>query len=200
MSEVNNIVLLVERLQEENEMELSEVQQLLEPYPGWSRWVDVLATEGDHFGPRSMALILGTQAGAPGLVRPKLREVMLSMLLPYALLLDERRAPIERAAQLIQQIHVDIPHFCEECFRNEDPEIVTAAQTVLAAFEAEHDLLRGADRPQDQAKELLRPPVSSPVDSGSLLRASAENQEESKPPHGLHRLWNLLRGKTEPPG
>src|SRR5579871_923752 len=97
MSETtNNIVLLVELLQAPDDLEFSVAQALLEPYPGWSRWFHVLATEGDHFGPRSVSLILGTQIGAPGLVPPKLREVMRKMLLPYALLLDDRHPPLER--------------------------------------------------------------------------------------------------------
>lgn len=190
----NEIVLLVERLREDNELEVSEVQQRLAAYPGWSQWANLILMDGKHYGPSTVTLITGTQVGAPGLVPARTRQALLNTLLPYALLLDSRHPPAERAIML-KQAGIEVENFCKECFHNEDQEIKTAAYVVLTEYEMRLDLLRGSSRPEDLAAELLRPPTA-PTSAENLLRAADSARADTPQPGWLQRLWKLLSGKS----
>jgi hypothetical protein len=193
---LNDIVLLVERLQAEDALRYEEVVDRLSDYPGWSRWLEMVVSGGDRFRIPGLASSLNAPLDESGLITPRIRAMLLEQLFPYALLLDRRLTPTERALRLENALNIGAVRFCEECLQNENEEIVTEAQIVLEAYQAEQSLLRGAARPQDTGQELLRPPASASTSPDALLRAAEETTVASPRVGWLRRLWNWFRGRA----
>src|ERR1051326_4706708 len=92
-----DIVLLVERLESEEELLYEEVAERLADYPGWSQWLMMIVSGGDRFRIPGLASTFNAPLEESGLITPRLRAMLLEMLRPYSMLLDTRLSCAERA-------------------------------------------------------------------------------------------------------
>jgi hypothetical protein len=175
-----NIVELVERLRSGTPIEWGEVEALVAHVPAWLTLVQLIH---DRVATRQL---LGYQLpDYPTLfiVPQALRERLLELFQPYAILLDQRYTPVERAARLESEAGVDVTSFCEKCLYDHDPMIVEAAQAVEEADQIRWTLVRGASVPEDSPDELLRsaPPDSAPREDALLHPTEAPEAQETPP-------------------
>lgn len=172
---VANIVTLVELLRTEPSLAWEEVEGLVAGFPGWQQGVALLR---DHT--RSFDDLYRPQA--PNMnalfVSDPVRERLLEMFRPYALLLDTRQTPAQRVVLLEEEAGVDVAAFCEECLQSDSPEIAAAAQEVQAANEAETTLLRTSS---ENEEGLLRAASAQGEHVESLLHPSEPSEAAPQP-------------------
>jgi hypothetical protein len=183
-----NIVDLVEKLRASARVEWDEVEALVTHVPAWHQLVQLLRNSV------SSKQLMGYQLPdiPSGFVPPEAQERMRELFQPYAILLDQRHTPAERAVLLEKEAGVDVRAFCEECLHGHDPVVVEAAQTVLEAWQMQMTLVRGAGVPEDPPDELLRsaPPDSAPGEDALLHPAEAPDAPETPPARNwLQRLF-----------
>jgi len=150
----NPIVQLAELLASEERIEWDIVEDLVADVPGWLRLVQLMREParnitGGYTGrgssPESGLVVART-------MRARLHEIFA----PYAILLDTRLTPAERALRLKFVTGRDPLKFTEECLQAQIPEVVEAALVVREAAQSEETLLRGAAAPHTAPEELLR--------------------------------------------
>ena len=189
-----DLLQLVELLRDAPQIEWDQIESLLVGFPGWFQSVDYLRGQ-----------VTRQQASLPGWhtantnwmnyyeVLPPMREKLLALFTPYALLLNPQLTQGERAQQLEEATEGRAREFCEECLQNALPMIVEAAREVLAACVAEESLLRGTTAPETPPSELLHlPQETSAANPASLLHPAETPRaaSPSKPQGWFARLFH----------
>ena len=192
----NDIVTLVEMLRMQDELPYDDVAERLRGHSGWQQWLTMVASGGDRFGIAGMSSGLNAPLDVSGLIQPRLRAMLLEMLQPYAILLDERLPASERAIRLKAELSLEVDRFCEECMQSEALDIVAAAGAVQIANHEAKGLLRGSARASEPVQELLRAPISAQIAADTLLRSAAAARQISRKANWLQRLWNWIRGRS----
>ena len=149
-------------------LEWEQVEECVSGFPGWVRMLQMLRYPAANSNTRLISMGSPLQYSA---VLPEKRKQLLEIFLPYALLLDATRTPSERAAALKTEGY-DVAAFCKENQANGSREIADAARNVLQAHRTGKDLLRGSEKPEVSANELLRVAQSHDSKDDSLLLPS----------------------------
>jgi hypothetical protein len=188
------IVELAEMLAGDKLVAWEDVEACLEDFPGWAEYAQRLRYPS--LTSNNRMVFAGDPAQYSYLSAAQARA-LLRLFGPFAVLLDTRQTPFQRAHRL-RELGVDPIEFIEESRHNASPAISEAAGEMLAAAESEGGLLRPVDDPA-QAKELLHPAAPSgeegllhPSEEGS---ATAERAAATKRPSWLQRLF----GRREKP-
>jgi hypothetical protein len=155
------IIDLMEMLRGDEPVAWDAAEACLVGFPGWATYVQRLRypslTSNNrlvHVGDPAQYSYLGTSQ-----IRTLAR-----LFGPFAVLLDTRRTPFERA-HMLRKLGVDPIQFATEGRHNASAAISLAAQEMLAAANSEGGLLRPAAF-KSQEMELLRP-VSPTGDAGA---------------------------------
>jgi len=156
MAEQNKspVVLLVELLESQARVEWETVEELVGDVPGWLRVVRMMRDPGRNVRGGYTGRAASPESGLA--VSREMRRRLHELFLPYAILLDARSTPTERAFRLKDEAGKIPIRFAEECLEAHIPAVVEAAQAVLDAAQSEETLLRGAMAPHIAPEELLR--------------------------------------------
>lgn len=179
-----NLLVLIDRLQEEHTPLLwEEAAKLLIDFPGAGQMLSRLRYQSVP----PLMFLFGSYGSRPEVIDPCLtlgnRQRLIRALLPYSLLLDTRYTILERAC-LIQDAGYDAVKFCEEIVMGYDKSgrFQDAAGETLLVVEAHQNLLRGSEKPDVSASELLRAAQTGATRDDSLLHPSqAPPVTEPKP-------------------
>ncbi len=187
----DKLLRLVALLQDENSpIEWDEAAELLTDFPGGDYIINRLRMQ--NVSP--LIFLLGASRSADRVdpfLPPDKRARLLREILPYALLLDSRYTSLERAC-LIQDAGYDAVKFCEAIigFGDRyygDRRFGDAASEALIVIAEHQNLLRGSERPDIAANELLRAAPTGATRSDSLLQPS------EAPPLSQRRAGLLAR-------
>jgi hypothetical protein len=189
--DVADVVTLVELLKADRDVAWEEVESLVADFPGWRHVVSSLHSPAVNPIWRTVAY---DEASEYAFVSSKKRQQLLDFFQPYAIFLDARRTPAQKAAQLTQ-LNPDgdrVRWFCREHLQDGLPEVAEAARAVLEACEADATLLRGASVPEEAREKLLRAAQPGVPASDALLQpAAAPDAEDTAPPSGwIRRLFS----------
>lgn len=160
------IVRLVDLLSSEKLVAWQEVEELVNDFPGWRHMVERL-----HY-PTPRITSIGDPAQYTFLPRG-MPQRLLAIFQPYALLLDARLEPAERAVRLHRDLGIDVTRFCKESLHDGSPEVSVAARSVLEACNNDRTLLRSASVPGDPPQQLLRTTSGDNSPSDALLHPSS---------------------------
>ena len=192
-----NLLALIDRLQEEQTPILwEEAAELLIDFPGVGQMLSRLRYQSVP----PLVFLFGSYGSRPEVIDPCLtagnKQRLIRALLPYSFLLDTRYTILERAC-LIQDAGYDAVKFCEEIVMGYDGtgRFQDAAGETLLVVEEHQNLLRGSEKPDIPASELLRAAQAGVTRDDSLLHPSeAPPAIEAKP--GLFaRITSKLTGK-----
>ena len=165
---------LVALLQEEySPVEWEQAAELLIDFPDG----DYLLSRLRYQNIPPLSFFFGSFGSRPESIDPCLppdkRKALLRAILPYALLLDLRYTALERAC-LIQDAGYDAVKFCEAIIGignryYGDRRFGDAASEALLVIAEHQNLLRGSQKPDIPASELLRAAQTGAVRDDSLL-------------------------------
>ena len=170
----DKLLRLVAMLQDETApVEWDEAAELLTDFPDGDYFLTRLRTQSIS----PLSFLLGISRSLPEMIDPCLsqdnRKMLLRTVLPYAFLLDARYTSLERAC-LIQEAGYNAVEFCEEIVTGYDRSgrFQDAASEALLAIAEHQNLLRGSEKSDIPANELLRAAQTGAARADSLLHPS----------------------------
>lgn len=196
--DVADVVTLVALLKADRDVAWEEVESLVAGFPGWRQIVSSLHDPAVNPIWRTVAY---DEASEYAFLSSEKRQQLLDFFQPYAIFLDARLTPAQKAAQFMQW-NPDggrVRWFCREHLNDGLPEVAEAARAVLEACEADATLLRGASAPEEaEGEELLRAAHPGLSSSDALLQPSTRPADSGATPRSPAWLGRLFARRKRP--